>query len=170
MSKLKKKRRKRLQRKLNESYGYQRYRDKDVEVRNGSPCGHGLFAARQFTPGELVIEIGGQMHRQREYDGSRYVMELNKKWYLEPDVPGGFANHSCNPNCDLVQLTKYTLGLVAVCNIESGIELCFDYGWPAADWVPTCACGAPNCRGWVVAANQVRVMRKIVRRAARKKS
>ena len=169
MPEIDKKRRVKLQRKVDKRNGYRSYCDKDVEVRNGGPCGHGMYAVRQFLPGELVVEIGGQLHSQKEYDCSRYVMELDKKWYLEPDIPGAFANHSCNPNSELIQLTKHTMGLVAICNIEPGTEICYDYQWPAVDWIPQCHCGAPNCRGWVVAAEEAEKMQRIARRAKSKK-
>ena len=169
MPELSKRRRKKLQAKIDAQYGYQIYRDRDVEIQHGGPCGRGLFAVRQFLPGELVVEVGGQLLRTKDYASSLYVMELNKKWYLEPDIPAAFSNHSCSPNCELVQVTKYTMRIVAICNIEPGTEICYDYQWPADDWVPKCLCGARNCRGWVVAANKVKRMRKIAKRLARKK-
>lgn len=169
MAVLDKKRRAKLQAKVDKKLGYRHYRDKDVEVHNGGSCGYGMYAVRQFMPGELIVEVGGQLLRQDKYATSRYVMELDDKWYLEPDIPAAFSNHSCNPNSELVQLTKYTMGIVAICNIEPGTEICYDYQWPALDWIPKCQCGAPNCRGWVVAADEVEKMKRIAKRAKRKK-
>ena len=168
MPELAKRRRKKLQAVIDRDYEYQSYRDKDVEVRNGGPCGRGLYAVRQFLPGELVVEVGGQLHRKKDYPTSLYVMELDDKWYLEPDIPAAFSNHSCNPNSELVQLTKHTLGIVAVCNIEPETEIRYDYQWEAGWWVPECRCGAPNCRGWVVAEKEIEKMRRIAKRLKRK--
>ncbi len=48
--------------------------------------------------------------------------------------PAQYINHSCNPNCELVQWGVD--GLPRMCsfankNIHSGIEVTFDYNW---DW------------------------------------
>lgn len=164
------KRRKKLQAKLDKMHSYRTYHDDDVEVHNGGRCGYGLFAARQFLPGELVIEIGGQLLRSEDCSESQYLMELDDQWCLEPAIPGAFLNHSCNPNSELVQLTKRTLGIVAICNIDPGAEIRFDYRWPANEWTPRCQCGAPNCRGWIVDEDEVPKMKKIAKRLARKKA
>jgi len=164
---LSKKRRKKLQTSVERDYGYRRYRDRDVYVYDhGGKLGCGVFANRQFLPGELVMEITGQLIAARDYDGSTYAMNLDEKWYLEPTIPGAFINHSCSPNCDMVQLTETSNGLIARCNIEKNIELCFDYQWEAQWWIPRCKCAAKNCRGWVVAEGEVKKMRRI---AGRKK-
>lgn len=164
---LSKKRRKKLQSAVERDYGYRRYKDRDIYVYDhGGKLGCGVFAARQFLPGELVMEITGQLISARDYDGSTYAMHLDDKWYLEPAIPGAFINHSCSPNCDMVQLTDTSNGLIARCNIERDTELCFDYQWEAQWWIPRCKCGAKNCRGWVVAESEVKKMRRI---AGRKK-
>ena len=76
MKVLDKARREKLQRKVDAEYGYRRYRDRDVEVRKAN-CGFGVFARRQFLPGELIIEITGQLIARETYNGSRFVMELS---------------------------------------------------------------------------------------------
>ncbi|MCS7468898.1 SET domain-containing protein [Stieleria sp. ICT_E10.1] len=164
---LSKKRRKKLQSAVDQDYGYRQYEDRDVYVYDhGGKLGCGVFASRQFLPGELVIEIKGQLIPANEYDGSTYAMHLEDDWYLEPTIPGAFINHSCSPNCDLVQVTDTTNGLIARCNIEPGTEICFDYQWEAQHWIPRCQCGSRDCRGWVVGKDEVKKMKKL---AARKK-
>ena len=168
MYELEKRRRKKLQSRIDKEYGYREYSDRDVEVKTTS-CGKGVFAARRFLPGVLVMEITGQLHSKRAYEGSDYVMEISGDWLLEPTIPAAYLNHSCNPNCELLQLTKYSLGLLALCNIEPGTELTFDYQWEALDWIPRCQCGAPNCRGWVVAKDAVKKMEKLAKKSEGKK-
>ena len=129
---LSKKRRKKLQSAVDQDYGYRRYEDRDVYVHDhGGELGCGVLASRQFLPGEVVFEIRGQLIAASEYDGSTYAMHLEDDWYLEPAIPGAFINHSCSPNCDMLQLTDTTNGLIASCNIEQGTELTFDYQWEA---------------------------------------
>ena len=170
MTQMEKSRRKELQAIIDRDYDYRTYSDDDVVVAEVGKHGRGLFANRQFLPGELVIEISGQVLRQDEYGASTYVMELSKKLYLEPGIPGAFANHSCNPNCELIRLTKYTMGLVAICNLEAGTEICYDYQWPALDWIPRCCCDSPTCRGWVVAEKEVSKMKKLAKRKSSKQN
>lgn len=160
MQELGKKRRKKLQAKVDEYYSYRTYEDSDIRVGEGL-SGTGVYAIRQFLPGELVFEVTGQLLRQSQYEGSSYVMELCDQWYLEPTIPGAFLNHSCSPNAELVQLTTSSLAVVALCNIEPESEITFDYQWQAADWIPKCRCGALTCRGWVVAESGVETMKKL---------
>ncbi|MEM9366876.1 MAG: SET domain-containing protein-lysine N-methyltransferase [Planctomycetota bacterium] len=152
---------------MDDHFSYRRYEDDDVEVKEAGKCGFGAFAVRRFLPGELVIEVTGQLLKKSEYDGSDYVMELSDELYLEPTTPGAFLNHSCSPNCELIQLTDESLGVVAICNIEPGTELTFDYGWEAFDWTPKCHCGTANCWGWVVALDEVKKMKKLAKRRSK---
>ncbi|QEG42041.1 SET domain-containing protein [Roseimaritima ulvae] len=170
MTALSKKRRAKLQAKLDKHHGYRHYEDDDIAVKEIKGCGLGVFAQRQFLPAELVIEIHGQLLRHDQYEGSTYVMEMDEQWYMEPAVPAAFLNHSCSPNCELVQLTKYTMGLVAICNVEPESQLTFDYGWQADDWIPECRCGAKNCRGWVVEKSQVKKMREFAKKREKKRN
>ncbi len=162
-----KKRRKQLQAKIDQIDGYRRYCDDDVEIRRGK-YGHGVYAVRQFLPGELVFEVKGQMISQKKYAGSDYVMEFSRKWFLEPGIPAAFLNHSCSANAELARISKDALGLVAICNIEPDSEVTFDYQWEPHEWTPRCRCGAPNCRGWVVAEDAVDKMRKIAKKNKRR--
>lgn len=164
MAVLGKRRRKKLQKKIDVEYGYREYYDDDVEVAK-TRCGRGVFAVRQFLPGELVMEITGHLIRRKKYSGSDFVMELSKKWSLEPSIPAVYLNHSCTPNCELIQVTKFSLVLVAICNIEAGSEITFDYRWEPHKWIPRCKCGSPKCRGWVVDKEGVRKMKKIAKRS-----
>ena len=162
---LSKKRRKKLQRVIDLEYGYRRYQDRDVYVCDrGGKLGCGIFARRQFLPGEIVFEITGQLIPASQYDGSTYAMHLDDEWFLEPTIPGAFINHSCSPNCDMVQATDVSNVLIASCNIEPGTELTFDYQWEAQWWSPECKCGARNCRGWVIAESEVKKMKRIAAR------
>lgn len=170
MTGLSKTERKRLQKKIEDDYGYRRYHDDDIEVRDmGGKYGCGVFAARQFLPGELVIRVTGQLLYQKKYEGSTYVMEVDDKLYIEPAVPACFVNHSCSPNTELLRSGKQSLALVASCNIEEDSEITFDYQWEAQDWVPRCRCGSPNCRGWVVGENEVKKMNRLAKKDRKKK-
>ena len=152
------KRRGKLQRIVDRQFSYRDFADEEVEVRSAGSHGLGTFAVRAFTPGEIVLEVAGQSIAKSEYEGSEYAMDLDEDWFVEPQTPAAFLNHSCDPNCELIQVgqrKKATLVIVALCNIEPGRELTFDYGWEAFDWTPKCRCGSRRCRGWIVSADQV---------------
>jgi SET domain-containing protein len=63
-------------------------------------------------------------------------------------------NHSCNPNCELVQWGVDTLPpmcFFAKKNIKSGMEFIFNYN---RDWVSrqvrtVCLCGSEICDGYI---------------------
>ncbi len=68
--------------------------------------------------------------------------------------PAGYMNHSCDPNCELVQWGVD--GLPRMCffaknNVKIEMEFTFDYNW---DWVSrqvrtVCLCGSENCDGCI---------------------
>ncbi len=90
-------------------------------------------------------------------------VDLGRGLYLKANAPFRFLNHGCEPNCELVRDNPSMKGrsrtvprvfVQAIRNIQPGVELRCDYGWPAESAV-ACKCGSPKCRGWIVAANQL---------------
>lgn len=136
------------------------YSDGSVEVRPTPGRGRGVFALRRFLPGELVLHVSGQLVYGKGY-GSDYCLELSPcprrgPRFLEPAVPGGLVNHSCDPNCELLSNAAGHAFLVARCCVEPGAELTFDYGYEfLGDGQVRCRCGADGCRGWIVAAGHL---------------
>ena len=150
----------------------------------------GLVAAADLEAGTRVCDYAGALvsraaARRREADDAAagrptYVLSVVEH-SLDESVPawrttvdatevGGvarFANHSCDPNCDVVarraargQLLP-TLALVTRRRVAKGAQLCFDYaglddGGAAAAPVATeatatpCFCGARACRGFLL--------------------
>jgi hypothetical protein len=136
--------------------------DKD-HVRVGlSRNGIGVFSLQAFHAGQRIGPIEGTLMEDPDYE-SDYCMELGKDHALEPDAPFRFVNHSCHPNCSLVEIEiEYEDGtagpselwLEAEAEIEPGDEMTIDYAWPARSAIP-CHCGSPDCRGWIVAAKEL---------------
>jgi len=93
------KRRKKLQKRLDTEHGYRAYCDHDVEVGTNA-CGHGVYAVRQFLPGEIVIAVEGQFIKTKGYPGSDYLMELTKKWSLEPSIPAVSSTTPARPTAN----------------------------------------------------------------------
>jgi uncharacterized protein len=129
-----------------------------------SPSTHGLgvFSVRSFVAEQRIGPICGQVIDDPSYQ-SDYCMELGEHSALEPVAPFRFINHSCQPNCELVQVDSPSedegaadsseLWLEALCAIPIGAQLTIDYAWPAWAAIP-CHCGSPHCRGWIVDETQ----------------
>ena len=126
------------------------------------PASHGLgvFSLRAFRRDELIGPIEGTVMEEPSYE-SQYCMEVDRV-AMEPVAPFRYLNHSCRPNCALVELevdfadgvagvTK--LWLETLAEIAAGEEMTIEYNWPADAAIP-CGCGSPNCRGWIVAAEE----------------
>jgi uncharacterized protein len=139
------------------------YSEQSVRV-GSSHHGLGIFALREFSPNELLGPIEGQIMDDAQYE-SDYCMELGDHSALEPAPPFRYVNHSCHPNCDLIELhcnddsESPQLWLKANAAIVAGEELTIDYAWPAEAATP-CNCGCPDCRHWIVSAEELdRVLR-----------
>ena len=126
-----------------------------------TPYGRGVFASKKIKGGMPVGKIEGEFHPDKKYD-SEYCMSFNDG-ALEPEEPYRFVNHSCEPNCELVELVVadqnsgkvfHELWIYALTDIKRGEQLTLDYAWPYTDAIE-CQCGSPNCRGWIVAADEV---------------
>lgn len=119
--------------------------------------GQGVFALRRFAADELVGLVDGRVIDDPTY-GSVYSMDLGGTLALEPSAPFRFLNHACEPNCTLTieedgEGTPRIL-VEALAPIEPGEELVIDYAWPA-EFAIACCCGSPNCRGWIVAEEEL---------------
>jgi SET domain-containing protein len=105
---------------------------------------------------DYVIEYVGRIEYKRRENN--YMMKINRiNLWINGNKNGGLAqymNHSCNPNCELVQWGVD--GLPRMCffaktNIKSGMEFVFDYNW---DWVSgqvqtVCLWGSENWDGCI---------------------
>jgi hypothetical protein len=131
-------------------------------VRVGpSPSGLGVFSLKAFHTHQVIGPIEGTIMQDPLYE-SDYCMELGEQSALEPKPPFRYLNHSCHPNCALVEFevdredgtfADPELWVEICAEIKAGEQLTIDYGWPARTAVP-CACGCPDCRGWIVAAEE----------------
>jgi hypothetical protein len=108
-----------------------------VQVDKSEVHGMGLFAARDFEPGEPVVPFGGELVRSQKQLNSRYSAEGDPECTAIYAVKVGgkyvdalrlrhawvYANHSAKPN---VEMRK--TGLYALKRVREGAELRVDYG------------------------------------------
>jgi hypothetical protein len=132
-----------------------------VELRN-THVGLGVFTRQSFRRCQIIGDVCGQIVNNSIYD-SPFCMELGPDRALEPVGVFRYLNHSCDPNCELFYYEPSIgeddreppdrLWLASLRPIAIGEELTIDYAWPAERAIP-CLCGAANCRGWIVAAEE----------------
>lgn len=132
--------------------------------------GRCVVATKTIRAKAPVGRVTGKVIQDAEY-GSSYCMDLSDGTTLEPAAPFRFLNHACEPNCELVLWKvpktgkKYSLEIWVhtLRRINEGEELTIDYGWTADMAIP-CQCDSPNCREWVVAEEELHLIKKRRRR------
>jgi uncharacterized protein len=135
-----------------------------VELRD-THVGLGVFTRQRFRRFEIIGDVCGTILCDSTYD-SPYCMELGPGRALEPQGVFRFLNHSCEPNCEIFYYQPEgpdddppdRLWLKALRPIAVGEELTIDYAWPAERAIP-CLCGAATCRGWIVAIEQITLIK-----------
>ncbi len=132
----------------------------DVDSRPSPIAGQGLFAKRNFTPGERIAPYAGTITSQPppavNPTDKVYTLEVSPGRWLDgssDDNPGRHANHACHPNAELIWNDQNsTAWLTAMHPIATGEEITFDYGFSVAESLfHPCACGAADCVGRIVA-------------------
>ena len=122
----------------------------------------GLCASRNIKKGKRIIEYRGKKitHKQADEDTKygydiTYLFTLDKKYLLDGDFEFNKArliNHSCNPNCEVLDESKSKIWITAIRNIKKNEELSYDYGFSFdcnyEDHI--CKCGSKNCVGFII--------------------
>jgi uncharacterized protein len=144
--------------------------NKYFELRESSIQGRGGFAIRPIRKGTRIIEYVGERISPDEadtrYDDGRmgrhhtFLFSVDSKTVIDAAVDGNearFINHSCAPNCEAIDERK-RIYIEAIRSIAPGEELTYDYayerdGTEDEDWerIYMCKCGAPTCRGTILA-------------------
>lgn len=122
--------------------------------------GVGVFAARDFRFGDVVVEdLDGDYYidalpfdeLERQGIPIDYVMQVGEDAFR---VPTGtiedFTNHSCDPNTGLRMDPRGPIA-IAIRDIRTHDEITFDYStWLSGNHLNMqCRCGAQNCRGLI---------------------
>ena len=140
------------------------------EVRKSPVHGNGVFALRPIGAGDRIIEYRGERiswdeatNRAAERGGP-----INHTFYFSLAdgrvIDGGrrgndarWINHSCAPNCETEEI-QGRVWIKALRDLQPGEELFYDYRLvldarytPKLKRAYQCLCGAPNCRGTMLA-------------------
>lgn len=136
-------------------------------------AGKGVFARRLFRKRQAIGHMKGRLIADDDYDPD-YVVDMGKLGVLDPSAPFRYLNHSCEPNCELLEWQRKEgaspeIWVHAIKTVRPSDQLTIDYGWPAESAIP-CLCGAPSCRGWVVARSQLARAKRLAARRRRPKA
>ncbi|HUS16942.1 MAG TPA: SET domain-containing protein-lysine N-methyltransferase [Chloroflexia bacterium] len=123
----------------------------DVIVKEAGDKGLGVFALRDFAPGEFIFRRQhGHVVRNDDIgllstEDQRHLCELDWEHSAVLLAPGCYLNHACDPNA----MRKGTR-VFAWKGIRAGEEITIDYRLNAfTDERWACSCGSANCTGYV---------------------
>ena len=148
-------------------------------VRSSGIHGRGVFAAAPIRKGVRIIEYRGERvdwdlavtrpDSDPDNPFHTFFFSLDDGRVIDANVGGNAArwiNHSCAPNCETEETDDGKVFIFAQRSIAKGEELTYDYRLKIDDKLTKkefahfdCRCGAPSCRGTMLAA------KKHVRRA-----
>ena len=132
----------------------------DVESRPSPIAGVGLFAKREFVPGERIAPYSGpttlEPPSEASTGGKVYALEITPGRWLDgasADNPARHANHACHPNAELIWHEQESMAwLIALQPIAVDEEITFDYGFSLAESLfHPCSCGFADCVGRIIA-------------------
>ena len=132
--------------------------------------GKGAFALHKITLGETVIEYVGEViswpealrrHPRDPNDPHHtFYFHLSETRVIDAGIGGNSArwiNHACEPNCEADEQDG-RIFIKALRDIDAGEELSYDYALtidahysPKLKALYRCLCGAPSCRGTLLA-------------------
>jgi len=153
---------------------------KRIQTRLSGVHGKGMFAVQDLAEGETLIEYIGEIIswkealRRHPHDPTdpnhTFYFHVDEKHVIDAKHGGNssrWINHSCAPNCEADE-QKGRIFIKALQNIPAGKELFYDYGLiidaPYTKKLKAeypCWCGAPTCRGTLLAPKDKKV--KIVK-------
>jgi SET domain-containing protein len=141
-----------------------------IQTRRSGVHGKGMFAVQDLAEGETLIEYVGEIINWKEalrrhpHDPTdpnhTFYFHVDEKHVIDAKHGGNssrWINHSCAPNCEADE-QKGRIFIKALRNIPAGEELFYDYGLIIdAKYTKKlkaeypCWCGAPACRGTLLA-------------------
>lgn len=139
-------------------------------VRRSRIHGRGVFAARTIRKGTRIVEYKGDVttwaiaRKRPDSDPDNphhtFIFERDDGKVIDAGRGGNAArwiNHSCDPNCETCEEDGRVF-IEAVRTIRAGEELTYDYQLTVDGRLGrksreayACRCGAPRCRGTMIA-------------------
>lgn len=129
--------------------------------------GWGLRTTEDIKKGDFVIEYVGELIDEAECnrrmeakiekgDTTFYFLTIDKDRIIDAGPSANharFMNHSCQPNCETQKWVvngQTKVGLFAICDIDAGTELTFNYNLDCrGNELLKCRCNSENCSGFI---------------------
>ena len=113
-----------------------------TEVKDIKENAKGLFAKQNIKKGSLITVLKGKIFSKP----TRTSIQIQDKHHIE-DLEGGYMNHHCDPNADIIiKNGEYAL-VVAKRYVVDGEEITFDYETTEAELSPPFEC---DCHGRLI--------------------
>ena len=132
-----------------------------TKIVYGTNKGKAVFTRCDIAKGAVVVR-----GRPVGYSPTRTRHTLQMDWSLHAifDEPSCLINHSCMPNTGVIANEFGGYDFVALDDISAGDEISFDYATTEyfSIAVPSCICGASNCRKKITGFEQVPRCSKVV--------
>jgi SET domain-containing protein len=158
-----------------------------IQTRRSGVHGKGMFAVQDLAEGETLIEYVGEVIswkealRRHPHDPTdpnhTFYFHVDEKHVIDAKHGGNssrWINHSCAPNCEAEE-QKGRVFIKALRNIPAGQELFYDYGLIIdAKYTKKlkaeypCWCGAPTCRGTLLAPKDKDDQKKAKKKSSKK--
>lgn len=124
---------------------YNKNWEKSVTVKSSKIEGSGIFTKAVIPVNELVMIIQGEVitgkecERREEEDDNVYIF-WNGRYYIDTNNTKKikYINHSCDPNCEVLDRDKESLNLVSCREIKAGEEITMNYGYDEIYDICTC--------------------------------
>lgn len=144
-----------------------------IQVKKSGVHGKGVFAARNISKGETLIEYVGEIISAQEAEDRHPhdPTDPNHTFYFQVEddkvidaLHGGnsarWINHCCTPNCK-PEVIEGRVFIKAKKDIPAGSELNYDYGLIIDEPITKklmaqypCWCGSAKCRGTLLAVQK----------------
>jgi uncharacterized protein len=142
---------------------------KHVSTRNSEIHGSGVFANRLIAAGKVLAHYDGKILSPGEVEhelaaGNGYLLELPDGRVMDGSTGNGlgrFFNYSCDPSAYFEYREGVPL-IISSRSIARGEEITIDYGFEPTEVTRfPCACGKPNCVGYIVARPYHAMVRRL---------
>ena len=123
--------------------------NKDVIIKKSKLSGKGLFAARDFKKGEVILKWHPKIFTKSELKSiskkeKHYIYHAGRNKYFLMQPPERYVNHSCDANTSVRKDTE-----VAKRDIKKDEELTSNYNRAKEGSQKSfvCKCKSKNCKG-----------------------
>lgn len=123
--------------------------NKKYYIANSAIQGKGLFAAKDFNLGDLILTVTGKTISKEEFqleaaNGNILLLEFDDGRGIDiSQHDSKYINHSCSPNTQFVDSpdNSNVMLIQAIKMIQKEEELTFNYNWDWSKIEGGCKCG-----------------------------